>query len=129
MQPPPLIIVTTPLPMRPGYFEARLAERVLCAATRSPFLDGCRRLLVLGHDPGAYVVMRGLHSSIDRLRARLGTAGRLTVAEGDHTPRFRPWKPLPLREGSPPIAPSAGPVPFHPRAARALLAAETGGVA
>jgi hypothetical protein len=99
---PIIIIIAVPIAARPDYFEARVADWVLCAATRIPFLDGARRLIELGHDPRATIVLRAPASSTDRLRSTIGAAARLTVAEGDaDPPRFRRWKGPQSREGSP----------------------------
>jgi hypothetical protein len=101
----PIITITVSPLEAPGLFEIRLAGRPLCQASRVPFCDAARRLLELGFQPSATVVMRSPGSTVDRLRASLGVAALLTVAEGRGAPRFRRWKPIPLREGSPQIAP------------------------
>ena len=48
--------------------------------------------------------MRHAGSDVDCLRGKIGILAKLTVDEGG--PRFRRWKPMPSREGSPPIAPA-----------------------
>jgi hypothetical protein len=90
-----------------GKFDARLGDRMLVHATRQPFLDGCRALLdELGADPDATVELN--HASWDTvsLRAKIGVAAKLTVAERAHgnAPRFERWTPGPLSGGEAPVA-------------------------
>jgi len=53
----------------------------LVASSREPLLDGARRLIELGHDPAAGVVMRHAGGEIDALRSTIGAAAQLTVRE------------------------------------------------
>jgi hypothetical protein len=76
-----------------GRFMASLDGRVLVQSSRQPLLDAARVLVGEGHDPGAVVTMRHAGSTTDALRARLGVAARLTVAEA--ATRFAGWKPHP----------------------------------
>jgi hypothetical protein len=102
----PIVILATPVKGRPGHFTAHAGARLLCSSTREPFLAGARRLLELGYEPKAVIVLRGPGSTTDRLRSTVGSAARLTVEESDRrSPRFRLWKAPPAREGSPFIAP------------------------
>jgi hypothetical protein len=106
----PTIAVTVEPLEAPGLFEVRLAGRPLCQASRVPFCDAARRLLKLGFQPSATLVMRSPGSTVDRLRASLGVVAELTVAEDNRgAPRFRRWKPVPaqVREGSAQTAPIA----------------------
>jgi hypothetical protein len=98
-------IIVAPIAGRAGYYTARCDGRLLCRS-RQPLLDGARELLASGFSAEAAIVMRHAGSQIEALRSTVGAAARLTVAEGDRgAPRFRRWKAMPLREGSPPIAP------------------------
>jgi hypothetical protein len=111
------IIVVTPSLDRAGMFDARLQgdPRLLVTSSRQPFLDGCRKLVELGFDAMAPVVMRHVGSGADSLRSTVGNAAALSVSEGDDAPRFRAWKPSPFRAGAPSIAPSLPPA--HPEPA------------
>jgi hypothetical protein len=85
----------------PGHFRARLGHREL-VTSRQPFLDSARVLLGEGCDPTTVLVMRHAGSKTISLRATIGAAAKLTVAEGElDPPRFRVWKPFASREGSP----------------------------
>jgi len=77
----------------PVRFMASLDGRVLVQSSRQPFLDAARVLVGEGHDPGAMVAMRHVGSAEDAMRARLGVAARLTVAEA--ATRLARWKPHP----------------------------------
>jgi hypothetical protein len=73
-------------------------------SSRVPLLEACRSLVAEGVDSNAWVIMRHAGSATDALRTKVGIAAKLTVAEGDRgAPRFRSWKPMRLREGSPPV--------------------------
>jgi hypothetical protein len=89
-------------PVGPGRYLAQLGGEVLIASSRQPFLDSARILLGRGVAPGALLVMR--HEGDPTVAAVAGTVGwaaEYTVEEADRgVPRFRPWKGLPLREGS-----------------------------
>ncbi len=88
----------------PDCFSATVNGRLIVLSSRVPLLDVCRVLLAGGVDSNAWVIMRHAGSSTDALRTKVGIAAKLTVAEGDRgLPRFRVWKPMPLREGSPPV--------------------------
>jgi hypothetical protein len=94
----PLVILVAPVRAAPpGYFRATLdTGELLCAASRQPFLDGCRVLIERGYPPARVAVMRHAGSETDSFRATLRRAARLTVAErADEVPRFALWKPLP----------------------------------
>src|SRR5450759_1501882 len=80
-------------------FSARLADggRVIVRSSRQPFLDSARRLLDLGYDPTALLVLRHAGSETDCLTAKIGAAAKLTVKEDRGWPRFVPWDALPRR--------------------------------
>jgi len=82
-------------PRRTGRYVARLGEkgRVLCISTK-PFLDAARRLMDLGFDPSATLVMHHAGSETECLRSTIGAAATLTVEDTQYGPRFRPWKPI-----------------------------------
>jgi hypothetical protein len=70
----------------------------------APVLALCRRLFAVGFDPG-----RPLHAyrgdTLSLVVRTIGEGAALTVAEGSRDmPRFRRWKPMLYREGSPRIA-------------------------
>ena len=67
-------------------------------------MDSARRLLDLGHDPSAKLVMRHAGSDVDSLRATVDAAAKLTVKEDDSVPRFRRWKPSPYVPVKPPVS-------------------------
>jgi hypothetical protein len=93
-------LVVSPV-RRPGHFRAQLGHREL-VTSRQPFLDSARVLLGEGCDPATVLVMRHAGSKTNSLRATIGTAAKLTVAEGElDPPRFRAWKPFVSRAGSP----------------------------
>jgi hypothetical protein len=86
---------------RPGHFRAQLDHREL-VTSRQPFLDSARVLLGEGRDPTTVLVMRHAGSQTESLRATIGAAAKVTVAEGElDPPRLRAWKPFVSREGSP----------------------------
>jgi hypothetical protein len=103
----------------PGCFSATVNDRLMVLSSRQPLLDACRALLAEGVDSNAWVIMRHAGSPTDALRTKVGIAAKLTVAEGDRgVPRFRSWKPMQLREGSPPV--------HFPAPARATTRARSG---
>jgi hypothetical protein len=119
-----VVIIVSPVPARPGNFEARWNGRLLCVSAK-PFLDGARRLLELGQDPCSTLIMRGPGSTVDRLRSTINVAARLTVAEGEmDPPRFRRWKGAHSREGSPPNAHFELPATTPPSARSIVLPTE-----
>jgi hypothetical protein len=107
----PLVIVVSPATKADGQrahskrgplFDGHADGRVVVERSHQPFLDGCRRLVELGHDPKAVVVMRHAGSDVDSLRAMLGAAARPTVKErGRAGPRFEPWAPHPCSPAAP----------------------------
>jgi hypothetical protein len=119
MHSPTIEIVACPVDQH-GRFVAKLGGQPLCRGSRQPYLDAARRLVELGHDPDALLIM--FRDGVPSLFGRLGAAAKLTIAEGDRgVPRFRLWKAVPLREGSPPIAPGRPAATSHPGAARASV--------
>jgi hypothetical protein len=107
--PQPLVIVVDPVGHR-GRFQARFNGRVVVASSRTPFCDAARALLAEGVHPATQIVMRHVGSATDALTATVGVAAKLTVEDGDRSPRFRKWRPLlkapPRWEGAPRIAPN-----------------------
>jgi hypothetical protein len=77
----------------PGKFDARIDERVLAEQSRTPFCDAARALLEDGfashHD---ILIMRHIGSEVDALKANIGIAAKLTVAD-EPRPRFARWTP------------------------------------
>jgi hypothetical protein len=77
----------------PGKFDAHLGERLLVQQSRTPFVDAARILLGDGTaSAGDMLVMRHAGSSHDALKANIGIAAKLTVAE-EPRPRFAKWTP------------------------------------
>ena len=100
----------------PGRFDAMVGDQVIVAASKRPFLHGCRALLELAHDPDQVVVMRPVGSATDCLRGTIGVAAKLTVDDSDRGGiRFRPWKAFcsgavdaPAALNDPEVAPGPG---------------------
>jgi hypothetical protein len=93
-----MIIVTImecprqPYPVKwAGLFEARVDGRLVCAKSRTPFMDTARVLLAEGCDPDTTIVMRSAGSDFDCLRSTVGAAAKLTVNEAG--PRIVRWSP------------------------------------
>ena len=114
----------------PGHFDAVVNGELLVRSSRTPFCDAARVLIDRGVDSNSWLILRHAGSDIDSLRAKVGVAAKLTVAEGERdAPRFRRWKPPHFREGSPPRRQTARthvPVP-DPEAARLAEAVEQQG--
>ena len=70
---------------------------VILEAARDPLTDGARKLLEMGYNPAATLMLVDPASGVPRLTAKLGVAAKLTVAEGEERPRFAPYKPFPGR--------------------------------
>ena len=76
---------------RAGKSDALIGGRQIVAMSRTPFCDGARALLADGTAlPGDALIMRRASSEHDALKATVGVAARLTVAESA-TPRFAKW--------------------------------------
>jgi len=101
-QPTELVVAVSPT-ASPSRFRAVLAGtgELQVESSRQPFMDAARVLIENGRDPGAVLVMKHAGTDAVALRARLGTAARLTVEEGDRIPRFRCWKASPHAAGTP----------------------------
>jgi hypothetical protein len=81
----------------------------ISACVVSPVLAMCRKLLEAGCDPSRTLLVYRDDTLCLTVRS-IGEGAALTVAEGSwDTPRFRCWKPMPHREGSPRIARSKQP--------------------
>jgi hypothetical protein len=94
----------------PGRFDALHGDRCLVERSRTPFCDGARALLAQGlADPGDRLVMRHAGSETDAMVSTVGTAAKLTVAEGkDGKPRVIAWRPHPSVSLRGPMRESAG---------------------
>jgi hypothetical protein len=67
--------------------------------SRQPFLDACRALVSAGIDPNLMAGMYRASENNASLTGPLGSAARLTVAEGvNDGPRFERWKPFDARK-------------------------------
>jgi hypothetical protein len=73
-------------------FDVEVGRRVVVERSTTPFLDGARRLVELGHDGKAVLVMRHPGGDAVALGANLAAAAGLTVDEYS-TPPFKRWKP------------------------------------
>jgi hypothetical protein len=89
-EPTVIAIVVRPVADKPGFFESHLAggDRVI-EASRTPFCDAARRLLDLGMDRAAVLVMRHAGNSTECLRATIAVAAAQSVEESAHGPVFR----------------------------------------
>jgi hypothetical protein len=63
--------------------------RLICAKSRTPFLDTARALLAEGCDPDTIIVMRHAGSELDCLCSTIGAAAKLAVNEAG--PRIVQW--------------------------------------
>lgn len=82
-------------------------ETVLVASSRQPFLDAARVLFEAGYDADCWLEGWRPEAKAFALRARLGTAARLTVNETRTV--FAPWKHFCSSAGSSSIGQSAAP--------------------
>src|SRR5262249_3095268 len=105
-----------------GKFDALIGDRLLVQATRQPLLDGACALLDLGADPDAGVVLQPAGSDTVSLRAKVGVAAKLTVAERAYgnAPQFERWTPGPLSGGEAPVAQIDEGVAGEPRGGRLM---------
>jgi hypothetical protein len=71
----------TVTPARPGMFEARLGDRLLCTS-RQPFFDAARGLVAEGVDPGAMATMRHAGSDTDCLACKARRCRRADCQRG-----------------------------------------------
>jgi hypothetical protein len=69
------------------------------AATKQPLFDAARILLGQGADPSVLLVLRHSDSHADALKARIGTAAKLTVEESNFGPVFRSFRTAPATPG------------------------------
>jgi hypothetical protein len=77
---------------------------VLAENSRQPVLDSARALIALGGDPNALLSMRHAGSETESLRAPIGKAAKLTVADNRYgTPKFRRYVPSLGAVAAPPI--------------------------
>jgi hypothetical protein len=81
-----LVLTVSEGERRNGTFDCHHDGRYLCSSP-SPFIDGCRHLLVQGYDPNARVVMRHAGSTDDALRGILARVAGVEV--GGHSVGFR----------------------------------------
>lgn len=89
------VITVTPAVNRPGRFEARLDDELLCTS-RQPLLDSARILAGRGVDPSTTLAMRHAGDDFDSLTATIGVAARLTVEDGR-------WKAFSRAVAEPPM--------------------------
>jgi hypothetical protein len=76
--------------------EPHLGPRLICRATNKPLLDSARILLAQGHKPTSSLEVWREGADGFALRAQLGVAAGLTVADPDKgVPHFQRWKRFP----------------------------------
>jgi hypothetical protein len=78
-------------------FDGEVDGQVVVARSPTPFCDGARRLLDLGHDGNAVLVMKHASSDVVALKAGLATAAGLTVGENRGASQFVPYRQMPAR--------------------------------
>jgi hypothetical protein len=119
-----IVIVVEPVGHR-GCFLARLDERVIVAASSTPFFDAARILIARGYDPGVVLEMRRVGSTAFDLRGPLRVAARLDVKDA----KFVKHRPHPDGHGKADASlvdatEAPGPNPaLRPRSTRSRLAA------
>lgn len=96
-------------------FDGRGDGQVIVERSPTPFCRGARRLLDLGHDGNAVLVMEHAGSDAVALRAKLGAAAKLRVGDNRGAPEFRAWRQRPegLEHRTPPSAQSERPAQRH----------------
>jgi hypothetical protein len=77
-------------------FDATVDGQVIIERSSTPFCDAARRLVDLGYDGNADLVMKHAGSDVDALRARIGVAARLMVREDRGAPQFVPYQQMPV---------------------------------
>ena len=93
-----VMIIVTPTAKGLGRYDARLRDgSVLVRASGQPCGDAARRLIDLGYEPTAGLVMRHAGPDTDCLTAQIGVAAKLRVREDRNGPRFVPWEPVSRR--------------------------------
>jgi hypothetical protein len=103
-----------------GCSDATVDGQVLVERSLTPFCDAARRLLDLGHDGSATLVMKHAGSDTVALKGRLSIAAGLSVADdGLGKPIFTKWAPRqyeapPASFPAPPIGFSEEPAPGKP---------------
>lgn len=91
-----LQLTMTPVPGRPGVYDATLPCGLCVARSRQPFLDGARALLALGHNGGTTLTASNKGSAIIAQRSTIGEAAKWTIVETDRDGlRRRLWRPAP----------------------------------
>jgi hypothetical protein len=93
-------------------FDAMVDGQVIVERSTTPFCDAARRLVDLGHDGNATLVMKHAGSDVVALKGRLSIAAGLSVTEKDGPPKFRRWEPH--VRGTPSTGFSEAPVPYQP---------------
>ena len=79
-----------------GMFTALVNGKVIVTASREPLCATARVLLAEGIETSISIAMKHAGSSTIALRAKIGTAAKLTVDE-HHGTVFARWKPFPSR--------------------------------
>lgn len=101
-----LTITVSPVGV-PGMFDAHVGDDHICTS-RQPFVDSARILADQGVDPGATITMQHANTDHWSLRSTVAAAARLTVEDRDRgSVRFARWRPMPLLNVAPCVAPTA----------------------
>lgn len=87
--------------VRGGVFSYSIPDFGLTGMSRQPLLDGCRRLMAVGADPGSIAELWRPGTSEAALRVPIGKGAKVTVWESGGAPHFRRIRPGPSgRRGS-----------------------------
>lgn len=84
-------IIVEPVARAPGRFTAALTDGSIVCSSVTPMLTAARKLLALGHSPGALLLVRHVNREDVTMSARLGQAAELSVDEHNGTV-FAKWK-------------------------------------
>lgn len=104
-----LKLYVTPKAGASGFFEGITwlgGRRALLCVSRTPLLDAARGLVGGGYDPATVLEMWHPEAATWSLRAPIGEAAKLRVAEGEKRPQFRPWTAFSPGQVPPPASQS-----------------------
>lgn len=96
-EPRTIVLTVKECERRDGTFNGWVDGKLVVERARIPFLNAARVLVAQGANPADILVMRHVVTGTDSLRAKVGVAAKLTVAEakdGKSLPRFVPWVSL-----------------------------------
>jgi hypothetical protein len=111
-------LVIAPIASRGGRYTVRHQGPLLCRS-RTPLLDGARALLASGYSTDAIVELRHAGSDHAAIRAVLGVAAGLTVADNRYgCPVFRRQKATESDAAAPPMRRRPMPAARQPESTR-----------